>query len=222
MKVRGYPRSLDALAVHINQPQLPALTRCFLFDHLNKKSGITSDEVDLEDCPKIEGKISVFHSAIASFYAPTDECGLHGIRRERIRSCPLWRGKAPRRDCAFIVEDEDKPGMRGMNIARIQLFFSFSHNDKQYPCALVKWFTRIGRSPDRDTGMWKVRPEMIRQGQHLCSVIHLDSFLRGAHLLPIFGHGLLPINFDYTYSLDAFASYYVNHFADHHSHEMIY
>ena len=168
----------------------------------------------------IEGKISVFHSAVASFFAPSDECGLRGMRRERIRSCPMWQGKAPRRDCAFVVEDEEKPGMRGMNVVRVQLFFSFSHNGKQYQCAFVEWFSRVGRSLDGETGMWKVRPD-IRQGQRLCSVIHLDSFLRAAHLLPIFGRSFLPINFDYTYSLDAFSSYYVNHFADHHSHEII-
>ena len=222
--VRKYPRYLDTLAVHINQPQLPALTRRFLFDQLNKNAEITSDDdVNLEDCPEIEGKISVFHSAIASFFAPSDDCGLRGLRRERIRSCPLWRGKAERRDCALIVEDEDKPGMRGMNVARVRLFFSFSHNGKKYPCALVEWFSRIGRSPDHETGMWKVqvRPD-IRQDQRLRSVIHLDSFLRGAHLLPIFGHNFLPVNFDHTYSLDAFAGYYVNHFADHHSHEIIF
>ncbi|KAH9998876.1 hypothetical protein BJV74DRAFT_903969, partial [Russula compacta] len=33
---------------------------------------------------------------------------------------------------------------------------------------------------------------------------------------------LVPINFDYSYSLDAFAGYYVNHFADHHSHEIMF
>jgi hypothetical protein len=218
--VRHYPRSLEALAVHIDQPQLPTLARCFLFDQVNENAEITSADIELKDCPVIEGKISVFHSAIASFFAPSDECGLRGIRRERIRSCPLWRGKAPRRDCAFIVEDEEKPGMRGMNVARIQLFFSFTHNNKLYPCALVQWFSRIGRSPDFETGMWKVRPD-VRHGQRLCSVVHLDSILRGVHLLPIFGRGFLPVNFDYTYSLDAFAAYYVNHFADHHSHEII-
>jgi hypothetical protein len=79
----------------------------------------------------------------------------------------------------------------------------------------------MGWSPDADTGMWKVRPD-IRQSQRWCSVIHLDAFLRGAHLLPIFGHKFLPTNFDYSYSLDAFAGYYVNHFADHHSHEIIF
>ena len=219
--VRRYPRFLEALAVHINHPRLPALTRRFLFDQLNKNGDLTSDDVDIEDCPVIEGKISVFHSAIASFFAPSDECGLRGMRRERIRSCSLWRGKAPRRDCALVVEDEDKPGMRGMNVARIQLFFSFSYDGKKYPCALVEWFSRLGRSPDSETGMWKVRPD-IRRGQRLCSVIHLNSLLRGAHLLPIFGNRFLPINFDYTYSLDAFAGYYVNHFADHHSHEIIF
>lgn len=219
--VRRYPRSLEALAVHIDQPQLPTLARRFLFDQVNKNADITSDDVDLEDCPEIMGKISVFHSAVASFFAPSDECGLRGMRRERIRSCPLWRGKGQRRDCAFVVEDEDKPGMRGMNVVRIQLFFSFSHNEKQYPCALVEWFSRIGRAVDLETGMWRVRPD-IRRGQRLCSVIHLDSLLRGAHLLPNFGCSFLPINFDYSYSLDAFASYYVNHFADHHSHEIIF
>jgi hypothetical protein len=129
--------------------------------------------------------------------------------------------EAPRRDCAFVVEDEDKPGMRGMNVARVQLFFSFVHNHKEYSCALVDWFSKMGRSRDTETGMWKVRPD-IRQGQRLSSVIHLDSFLHGAHLLPIFGKKFLPINFDYTDSLDAFAGYYVNHFADHHSHEIIF
>ena len=79
-----YPHSLEALAVHINQRQLPALARHFLFDQLNKNTEITSDDIDLEDCPVIEVRISMFHSAIASFYAPSDECGLHGMRQERI------------------------------------------------------------------------------------------------------------------------------------------
>ena len=204
LAVRRYPRSLEVLAGHINHPQLPELTRRFLFDQLNKNSDITSNDVDLEDCPMIEGNISVFHSAIASYFSPSDDCGRYGMCRERIRSCPLWRGKSPRRDCVFVVEDEDKPGMRGMNVAQIQLFFSFAFNAKEYQCALVNCFSRIGRSRDTETGMWKVCPD-IRQG-----------------LLPIFGENFLPINFDYSDSLIEFACYFVNHFADHHSHEIIF
>ena len=139
---------------------------------------------------------------------------------ENERECTGMHGSGVTRMVhnTFVVENEEKPGMRGMNVVHIQLFFFFSHNSKLYPYALV---SRIGRSVDRETGMWKVRLD-IRQGQHLCSVIHLDSVLRGAHLLSIFGHSFLPINFDYTYSLNAFAGYYVNHFADHHSHEIIF
>ncbi|KAF8815870.1 hypothetical protein BYT27DRAFT_7248786 [Phlegmacium glaucopus] len=219
--VHHYPHSLEALAAHINQPQLPTLACHFLFDQINKNPEVTSNDVDLGDCPVIQSKISVFYSAVASFFALSNECGLHGMSRERIQSCPLWQGKALRQDCAFIVEDEDRPGMCGMSVAHIQLFFSFTHNSKEYPCALVEWFSRIGRSRDSDTGMWKVHPD-IQQGQCLCSVIHLDSILHGAHLLPIFGPKFLPMNFNYSYSLDAFAGYYVNYFADHHSHEIIF
>ena len=91
--VRLYPQSLEALTVHIDQPRLPTLTCRFLFDQVNEHADITSNDVDIEDCPEITGKISVFHSAIASFFAPSDECGLHGMCQERIRSCPHWQGK---------------------------------------------------------------------------------------------------------------------------------
>jgi hypothetical protein len=207
--------------LHIGHPQLTELSRRFLFDQLHPNSEISSDDVELELCPEITGKISVFHSAVATYFAPSDECGFRGMRRERIRSCPLWRKKAPRRDCALVVEDNDKPGMKGMNVVRIKLFFSFQHLDKYYPCALVEWFSTIGRSPDLTTGMWRVKPD-VRQHERLMSVIHLDAFLRGVHLLPIYGSNFLPINFDYTQTLDAFQAYYVNHFADHHAHEIIF
>ena len=53
-------------------------------------------------------------------------------------------------------------------------------------------------------------------------MIHLDLVLHGAHLFPIFGEKFLPIYFDYLDSLDVFAGYYVNHFTDHHTHEIIF
>ena len=49
-----------------------------------------------------------------------------------------------------MVEDEDKPGMRGMNVAHIQLFFSFAYKDKEYQCALVNRFSRMGQTPDSE------------------------------------------------------------------------
>ncbi|KAF8873125.1 hypothetical protein BD779DRAFT_1613705 [Infundibulicybe gibba] len=209
-RIRTYPRDLKALSQHINQPTLPELTRRFLFDQLNTNR-----------TPHPTIKISVFHSAVATFYAPSDECGLRGMYRERIRSCPMWRKKAPRRDCAFVVQDESKPSMRGMSVVRVHLFFSFYHAGHCYPCALVEWFNTCGRSRDPITGMWKVQPD-IRNARRFCTVLHLDTFLRGAHLLPAFGSTFIPINFHYIHSLDAFSAYYVNHFADHHSHEIVF
>ncbi|KAG5640131.1 hypothetical protein DXG03_000990, partial [Asterophora parasitica] len=130
---RAYPRDLDELAAAINQPQLPDLLRRFLFDQLNKDDTISSNTVPLDACPLINGDIKVFHSAITTFYAPSDNSGIRGMRRERIRSTPCWREKEPRRDCALVVEDEQKPGMKGLGVVRVQLFFSFHHESVTYP-----------------------------------------------------------------------------------------
>lgn len=219
--VKHYPRALEELATAINQPRLPELVRRFLFDQLTQDNEICSNTVPLDACPHVTGEISVYHSATATFYAPSDDSGVRGMRRERIRSTPSWRGRGPRRDCAFVVEDDKQPGMKGMRVVRVYLFFSFKQNAITYPCALVKWFKAAGRSPDAVTGMWVVKPEVVH-GEEEISILHLDTFLRGAHLLPIFGHCQLPIDFHYTYSLDLFPSFYVNKFADHHSHEICY
>ena len=141
------------------------------------------------------------------------------MRRERIRSTPSWRGSAPRRDCAFIVEDDDKHGMRGMGVVRVLLFFSFKYDHTYYPCALVDWFKKVGVDPV--TGMWVVRPDIVHRRRE-CSVLHLDSFLRGAHLIPVFGAKKVPQDFHFTYSLDAFPAFYVNKYIDHHAHEIAF
>ena len=119
------------------------------------------------------------------------------MRRERIRSTPLWWGKAPRYDCAFVVEDQDSPGMSGLRVVRVKMFFSFTYNDTSYPCELVEWFQWIGGFPDPKTRMWKVKPKYSGNDKDI-SVLHLDTFLCGAHLLPVFGSDPLPVNFHHT------------------------
>lgn len=165
------------------------------------------------------GNVSVYASAVATFFAPSDPSGLHGMRRERIRSTPSWRDSEPRYDCAFVVEDEDKSGMSGMAVVRVRLFFSVEYEGVHYPCALVEWFKRIRCDPL--TGMWIVRPDCTR-GSRDKSVVHLDSFLRGAHLIPVYDKLRLPLNFKHSYSLDAFKAYYVNKYIDHHAYEIAF
>ncbi|KAF8804198.1 hypothetical protein BYT27DRAFT_7302293 [Phlegmacium glaucopus] len=208
----SYPRELNALAVHVNQPDLPNLLHYFLHDQLPTLNPTRIN---------ITSPIYVYHSAVAHFYAPSDPSGLRGMHHERIRSTPTWRGTGPRRDCAFVSEDDTKPGFRGMSIVRIRLFMSFEHDGVEYPCALVEWFKKIGRSPDEETGMWVVKPEMHGRKQ-LVTVVHLHTLLRGAHLIPVYGHQYLPIGFSHTWSLDAFEAFHVNKYADHHANEIAF
>ncbi|KAH8983439.1 hypothetical protein EDB92DRAFT_1890569 [Lactarius akahatsu] len=207
----NYPKDIEGLSHHIGEPDLHYMTRGCISHQL----GMTTDEM-----PPLKCKISVFHSAVATFYSPSDPCGTRGMRRERIRSTPSWRGREPRRDCAFVVEDDTKPGMLGMAVVRVQLLFSFIYEDVYYPCALVEWFTKVGC--DRATGLWVVRPDIMR-GKRVRTVVHLDCFLRAAHLIPVYGNGrVIPLDFHYTYSLDAFHSYYVNKYIDHHANEIAF
>lgn len=113
--------------------------------------------------------------------------------------------------------------MRGLAVVRVRLFFSFDYHGTTYPCALVEWFKRSGRSPDDATGMWKVKPDF--QGRHReVTVLHLDTFLRAAHLIPVFGDDPLPVDFSYMYSLEegVFDLFYVNKYADHHANEVAF
>ena len=178
--------------------------------------------------PEFSSKISVFHSAVASFYAPSNHSGVSGMYQERIRANPNYGGN-PRFDTVFVsIADPDSPdlegeyAMGGLLIARILLFFSFYDPVLQtyIPCALINWFVPISDKPDPNTGMWVFEPK-IEGGEHSLEVIHLDTILRGAHLLPEYGSGFLPEDFSYIDALDAFKAYFVNHFIDYASHELI-
>ncbi|KAJ7750542.1 hypothetical protein B0H16DRAFT_1842627 [Mycena metata] len=217
---RRYPRLPSDLAQHIKVPNFPALLASFVADQLQGDS-YSDDGSDIDVSDITTTPISVFHSAVATFYAPSDPSGIRGMRQERIRSTPSWRKHGARRDCAFAVEDQDKPGFRGMSVVRVKLFFSFDYDGVEYPCALVEWFKKVGRSPDVTTGMWIVEPEL--RGKHrLVTILHLDSLLRGAHLIPVFGEDYLPVGFPFTYSLDAFKAFHVNKYIDHHANEIAF
>jgi hypothetical protein len=218
---RSYPSTLEALSIHIQQPQLPELLRRFLYDQINPNSPIWSTDVALDDCPRFYGRISVFHSAIARFYAPSDLCGAGGMYRERIRSTPMWRGESARRDTVFVETDKELPGMRGMTIGRVFLFFSFTFQDVCYPCALVHWYSLVGTEPDEDTGLWVVRPEFGTRGRSSLAVVHLECIARGALLSGVCGSSFLPEGLNFRDSLDLFQAYFVNRYADHHVHEFL-
>jgi hypothetical protein len=107
--------------------------------------------------------------------------------------------------------------MRGLDVARVRLFFSFTFRGIFYPCALVHWYSRVGHGPDEDTGMWIVKADEDASGAPSATVLHLDTIVRAAHLIGICGEDFLPSGLTPEQSLDLFHTYYVNKFIDHHS-----
>ena len=144
------------------------------------------------------------------------------MRREHIRAVSEWRKGPARYDCVFVNSNPELEGMRGLDVVQVLLFFSFEFQNQFYPCALVRWFSRIGDEPDEDTGMWRVESELDSDGQPVISVIHLDCIFRAAHLIGVCGHQFLPRNLYLHQSLDVFRAFYVNKFIDHHAFEIAF
>ncbi|KAI0309305.1 hypothetical protein OF83DRAFT_1185856 [Amylostereum chailletii] len=222
-RVRHLPRPVDMLAATINLPRLQELIRRFLYDQQFPDSEISPADAALDSCPRFDGHITVFPSAVATFYAPSDFSGIGGMHCERIRSTASWRHGPARRDCVFLEKDPDAAGFRGLYIVRVLLFFQFVSDGVIYPCALVSWFSPISEMPCPDTGMWIVEPDLDGGGERQMSVIHIDCILRGAHLIGVSaGAEFIPCSLSHTDSLDAFRAFYVNKYADHHSHEIAF
>ena len=54
------------------------------------------------------------------------------------------------------------------------------------------------------------------------SVIHVDSIVRAAHLLPVFkNETLIPREINFTNTLNVFKAFYLNKYIDYHSFETL-
>ncbi|KAI9432304.1 hypothetical protein BJY52DRAFT_1132806 [Lactarius psammicola] len=222
IRQKGYPSTSAELAAVFHQPDFHDLIRRFLFDqtHLDDPDAPSASEVPLTQCPHFESKVLVYHSMTAVFYSPSDPSGLRGMRAECIRSHPHWRKQTPRFDTAFVERDPTLSGVRGLDVVRLRALFSFVWRGNYYPCALVRWFTHIADDPDEVTGMWVVQPDSNADGSPAVGVIHLDSVLRAAHLLPVYGDSFMPTDLSTEHSLDAFGTYYINKYIDYHAFEI--
>lgn len=205
---------------------MPELVSEFLRGQLHGDSESDADSsISNSDFPTytISSSVSVFHSAVATFFAPSDLSGVGGMHSEWIRAHPNWRKSYPRYDTVFLEKDSNVRGFPGLHVARVFLFFSFKYQGKTYPCALIQWYIPVDESgPDDDVGMWMVKPEFLNDGNRNMSVVHLDCILRAAHLLPVFPGGRpIPSDVDFTNSLDHFKAFYVSKYADHRAFEIL-
>jgi hypothetical protein len=67
--------------------------------------------------PVIEEKISIFKSAVSTFYAPSDISGIAGMHHEFIRAMPSWRNSATHHDCVLVNTKPDVDGACGFKVA---------------------------------------------------------------------------------------------------------
>jgi len=71
-------------------------------------------------------------------------------------------------------------------------------------------------------GLWIVEQDLDERGFPLAAIIHLDTVLRAAHLMGVCGEAFIPKTLTSDNSLDAFYSFYVNKFIDHHAFEIVF
>ena len=204
-----------SLADELTIPSLPDLIREFLSHQLDA-------DADLRRPVTFIGRIKVFHSASATFVSPSDPHGIGCTCREQIRATPSWFRGPARYDTVFVSTDDARESMEGMDVVRVLCFFKLPcTNSLSYPCALVHWFDYVTGEPDELTGMWMVKLSFQNRNRHL-AVIHIDMIICAAHLIPIFGKEFVPPNVTYHSSLDDYRGFYINHFIDHHSFELLF
>lgn len=208
--------------MHLGVPHLADYLARFIHKQINPDEQRDIEDIPSHLLPQINGKVRVFPSAICTYYAPSDKSGIRGMLRERIRCVNSWRKGPVRRDTVYVSEDPFLDGFRGLLVARVRLFLSVVHQKCTYPCALVEWFSTVGDEPCPDTGMWMVEPDIDVNDERMMEVIHLDSIIRGAHLIGAPGASFIPTELKSHQSLDAFPLFYVNKYIDYHSHETVF
>ena len=205
-------------AISLQQPSFPRLLQKFLHEQLRDDTTASQDAHF-----RIDGRLLIFFSAVATFYAPSDISGISGMWREHIRATSSWRKGQARYDTVLVNSNPEDGGVRGFEVARIFLLFSFRHENKEYPCALIQWYSHVGFEPDEDTGLWMVEPDTDDDsGDPHLAIIHLDSIYRSVHLLPAHRNSTF-VNHKITMhsSLDTFELFYINKFADHQAFEVL-
>ena len=104
--------------------------RWFLYDQLNAGSEIRGDRININWCPLFQGKLKIFKSAVAIYYAPSDPSGKGGLHHNIIHCTHSWHGGPAQYDCVFIDNEEVMTDpLGGLLIAQV-LFFFFSVSQK--------------------------------------------------------------------------------------------
>jgi hypothetical protein len=129
---------------------------------------------------------------------------------------------APHRDTVLLATGSDTAGVRGLNVARVHLFFSFGFRGTTYECALIHEYCKSFTDLDPDNSLWIFEPDHSADGSRIVSVVHANSIICAAHLLPIFKNDApIPRQINFTHTLNAFNTFYLNKYIDYHAFETL-
>ncbi|KAJ3888376.1 hypothetical protein GG344DRAFT_53755 [Lentinula edodes] len=131
-------------------------------------------------------------------------------------------------DAALIrVQNEDGSGefLQGMQIGRVRVIFSLPTRNlgTLFPksiappshLAYVEWFTKFSQKPEPHTGLYRVKPQLCKDGSRATSVIPLEAIQRSVHLYPKWG-GSVPSSWTHESVLDESPSFLLSSFKDTH------
>ena len=74
------------------------------------------------------------------------------MQHKHIQATSLWRKGCAHYDTILVSSDSKIAGIHEFEVAHVFFFFSFQHQDKEYSCALIQWYSHVGSEPDKDTG----------------------------------------------------------------------
>lgn len=207
--------SINNLSRNLKQPHFKSLLTDYLNNHPNYPD--ITPNYPLPAAWYQNLKISTYPSALAVFHSPSDSASLQGMHRERIRAVSSWRNGPGCYDTVLVKGESGVQILgQGLAVARVQLFFSFSIQNKDHHCALITDYALQGTSPDPDTRLWvisKCHPPKPH-------IIPLDHILCAAHLIPVYRTTKVPKDHDFTHTLSKYHMFYVNKYADYHSFEV--
>ena len=99
---------------------------------------------NIPNLPPFYEKITVRTSTVASFFAPSDLCGIGGMKCEHIHAINRWKNSPGHFDTLFVNttpddtdDDSSTCGIQGLEVVCTHLVFSFTLDRVKYPCTLV-------------------------------------------------------------------------------------
>jgi len=132
---------LEDIAAKIQQPDSPNLIPQFIY---NQQHSDCTSNMSSTDLPTFYGKITIYPSTVATFHVLSDISGIGGMCCEHICTVKSWWKGPGHYNTIFVNTDPSMDGMQDFEVACVYLFFSFSHEGIEYPCALIHWFLRVG------------------------------------------------------------------------------